>query len=78
MTSRVKVAGMNKNHLGQNVAKKNHLGPYPGSVIRFFSDGAHFLNASRENPPLIIPGVAKSTQGPGLLMNERSKWQTEM
>lgn len=69
---------MNKSDLKDQKKWNNKKGKeYPGSVIRFFSDGAHFLNASRENPPLIIPGVAKSTQGPGLLMKERSKWQTE-
>jgi hypothetical protein len=41
---------------------------YPGSATRFFSDGAHFLNTSRENPPKIMPVVAKSTQGSGLLI----------
>jgi hypothetical protein len=41
---------------------------YPGSATRSFSDGAHFLNTSRENPPKIMPGVAKSTQGSGLLI----------
>ena len=46
---------------------------YPGSVTRFVSEGAQCLKTSRENPPLIIPGVAKRTQGPGVSIMDRSK-----
>lgn len=49
---------------------------YPGRVTRLTSEGAHCLNTSREKPPLIIPGVAKRTHGPGELIRERSKVQT--
>lgn len=52
------------------------LSGYPGSVIRFISEGAQCLNTSSEKPPLIIPGVANRTQGPGAFIIERSKLLT--
>lgn len=45
-------------------------------MTRFISEGAQFLKTSSENPPLIIPGVAKRTQGPGAFIMERSKFFT--
>ena len=49
---------------------------YPGKVTRLFSDGAQCLKTSSENPPLIIPGVAKRTQGPGASIIDLSKLWT--
>lgn len=61
--------------------EKHHLSwtrqqQYPGSMTRFSSYGAHCLKTSREKPPVIIPGVAKRTQGPGAFIKERSKLMT--
>lgn len=44
--------------------------------MRFLSDGAQCLKTSSENPPLIMPGVAKRMHGPGAFIIERSKGQT--
>lgn len=49
---------------------------YPGSVTRLISAGAHCLNTSSEKPPLIIPGVAKRTQGPDAFIKDRSNGRT--
>ena len=38
---------------------------YPGRTIRFLGSGAQALKTSKDWPPWSIPGVAKSTQGPG-------------
>ena len=45
---------------------------YPGTTTMFFSKGAHSLKISKESPPLIMPGVANSTQGPGAFICDRS------
>jgi hypothetical protein len=45
--------------------EKEYKWAYPGKATRFFSEGAQCLKTSSENPPSIIPGVAKRTQGPG-------------
>lgn len=42
--------------------------------MRFDSHGAQCLKTSSEKPPLIIPGVAKRTQGPGASSKVRSNW----
>lgn len=56
--------------------KQSNKVPNPGKVTRFVSEGAQCLKTSSEKPPVIIPGVAKRTQGPGALINERSKLRT--
>lgn len=51
---------------------RNREGSYPGIMTRFFSDGAQCLKTSSEKPPLIIPGPANRTQGPGASIIDRS------
>jgi len=54
--------------------EKEEIGGYPGKVTRLFSDTAQCLKTSSENPPLIIPGVAKRTQGPGAFIIDFSNF----
>lgn len=56
--------------------KRNEERLYPGKATRLFSEVAQCLKTSSENPPIIIPGVAKRTQGPGACIKDRSKLQT--
>ena len=46
---------------------------YPGKTIRFLASGAQALKTSSDCPPWSIPGVAKSTQGPGTSASPRRK-----
>ena len=42
-------------------------------MIIFCSKGAHFLNTYKDKPACNMPGVAKTTIGPGLSTYDRSK-----
>lgn len=42
-------------------------------MIKFRGSGAQALNTSSDWPPWSIPGVAKSTQGPGTWSSPRRK-----
>lgn len=59
-----------------NIINRQTRSTYPGNVTRLFSAGAQCLKTSSEKPPLIIPGVANRTQGPGASIIERSKFVT--
>jgi len=46
---------------------------YPGRIIRFRGSGAQALKTSSDCPPWSMPGVAKSTHGPGTSASPRRK-----